>query len=149
MARLWAALLLLAAVFAMHGIQCMATGSALEHGSTSLGAAASVGAAAASVHVGPVADAMPDHGRVAATHGAGDAGTTGASGLPAPWHDAHALAVCLAVLLAGLTFLGASALRRGVAVPLVRGSPTSARWPTGWARQPRPPDLSALCLLRI
>ncbi len=149
MARLWAALLLLAAVFAMHGVQCMAAGSALDHGSTSLGAVASVGAPATAVHVGGVAEARPDHGLVAAAHGAEDVGATGSTGGSAPWHDAHVLAVCLAVLLAGLTILGASALRRGGAVPLVRGSPMSARWPTGWARQPRPPDLSALCLLRI
>ncbi|WP_407062152.1 hypothetical protein [Blastococcus montanus] len=149
MARLWAALLLLAAVFAMHGVQCVATGWTLEHGSPSFGPAASVGASASSAHVGAVGDAMPDHGHVPDTHGAGDAGATGSSGLPAPWHDAHVLAVCLAVLLAGLTSLGALVLRRGLAVPLVRGSPTPCRWPRGWSRQPRPPALSALCLLRI
>ncbi|WP_407937435.1 DUF6153 family protein [Modestobacter caceresii] len=148
-ARLWAALLLLAAVFAMHGIQCAAAGSALAHGSTSLSAAASVDVSAASVHLGPVAGAMPDHRRVAATRGAADADATGSSGLPAPWHDAHLLAVCLAVLLAGLTVLAAVVLRRGSALPPARGSPTPSRWPTGWSRQPRPPTLSALCLLRI
>lgn len=149
MARLWAALLLLAAVFAMHGIQCAAAGSAPEHGFTSLGEAASVGVPVASIHVGPVADAMPDHGHGAATQMADADGATGSSGLPAPWHDAHLLAVCLAVLLAGLMALGAVVLRRGVAIPPVRGSPTPSRWPTGWSRQPRPPTLSALCLLRI
>ncbi|WP_442928877.1 DUF6153 family protein [Modestobacter sp. VKM Ac-2980] len=148
-ARLWAALLLLAAVFAMHGIQCAAAGSALEDGSTSLSAAASVDVPAASVHLGPVAGAMPDHGHGAATPEADADGATGSSGLPAPWHDAHLLAVCLAVLLAGLMVLRAVVLRRGVAIPPVRGSPTPSRWPTGWSRQPRPPTLSALCLLRI
>ncbi|WP_442929297.1 DUF6153 family protein [Modestobacter sp. VKM Ac-2978] len=148
-ARLWAALLLLAAVFAMHGVQCVAAGSAQRHGSTSVGAAAAVGVPAASVHLGPVAGAMPDHGHGAATPEADADGATGSSGLPAPWHDAHVLAVCLAVLLAGLMVLRAVVLRRGVAIPPVRGSPTPSRWPTGWSRQPRPPTLSALCLLRI
>lgn len=149
MARLGAALLLLAAVFAVHGIQCVAAGSALEHGSTSLGRAASVGVPAAAVHVGAVADAIPDDLHAAGTHGSGDAGATGSSGLPSPWRDAHVLAVCLAVLLAGLTILSPWALGRGVAVSLVRGSPPSSRWPSGWSRPPRPPALSALCLLRI
>lgn len=149
MARLWAALLLLAAVFAVHGMQCVAAGPVFEHGSTSLGVAAPVGVPAGSVHVGHVADAMPDHGHAAATPGGADADVTGSSGPLAPWHDAHLLAVCLVVLLAGLTVLGAVVLRRGGAVPPVRGSPTPSRWPTGWSRQPRPPTLSALCLLRI
>jgi hypothetical protein len=154
-ARLWTALLMLAAVFSMHGLQCTAGDSAVEHVSTPLGAAASVGAPAAAIHVGTVAAAISDPWRVAATHGARDAASTGSTGLPAPQapqapgHDAHVWAVCLAVLLAGLTILGAVALLRGMAVPLIRGSPTPSRWLTGWSRQPRPPDLSVLCLLRI
>ncbi|WP_431521209.1 DUF6153 family protein [Blastococcus capsensis] len=148
-ARLWTALLLLAAVFAMHGVRCVAAEPALAHGSTSLDAVASIGAPAAAIHVGAVTAEKPAHSHAAATHGSRDVAATVSTDLPAPWHDAHVLAMCLAVLLAGLTILGALTRVRGMAIPLVRGSPPPRRWLTGWVRQPRPPDLSALCLLRI
>lgn len=149
MARLWTALLLLAAVLAVHGVQCVAADPSLVRESTTLGAVASVGAPGAAIHGGVVAATMPDHSHAAGADVARDAAATGSTGLPAPWHDAHVLALCLAVLLAGLTVLGASALFRGMVVPLVRGSPGPGRRLTGWARHPRPPDLSVLCLLRI
>jgi hypothetical protein len=146
--RLWTALLLLAAVFAMHGLQCVASDPAMEHGSSSLAAVPSVvGGHAAAVHL--AAAGMPDHVDVAAAAGVRDAAATASTGLPSPWHDAHALAVCLAVLLAGLTILGAVARLRGRAIPLVRGSPRRGRRFAAWPLRARPPDLAILCLLRI
>ena len=148
-ARLWTALLLLAAVFAMHGVQCVAADPALAHGSTSLLAVASSGAPVAAVHVRAVAAEEPRHSHGAAAHGAEEVAATGSTGPPAPWHDAHIVAVCLAVLLAGLTVLGAVRRLRAMAVPPVRGSPPSRRCLSRAAMQHRPPDLFALCLLRI
>ncbi|MCZ2818538.1 DUF6153 family protein [Modestobacter sp. VKM Ac-2984] len=144
MRRVWTALLLLAAVFGVHGVQCTTVGPSLEHASVThaLTASADVPAAAAQV---AVAAAMPGHHH-AAPQGADEAGVTGSL---APWHDGHVLAVCLAVLLAGLTVVGALARLRGLAARLVRGSPSSPHRTTGWSWQPRPPDLAELCLLRI
>ena len=146
-ARLWTALLL-AAVFSMHGLQCGAADSPWEHGSTSLGAAASVGVPVAAIQT-VVSAGVPDHSHVGPMHGVRDAGASGSTSLPSPWQDAHVLVVCLAVLLVGLTIRGASARIRGMAIPFVRGPPGPCRWSTGLSRQPRPPDLSLLCLLRI
>ena len=146
--RLWTALLLLAAVFAMHGVQCVASDPAVEHGSSSLAAVSAVGGRAAAVHL-TAAAGMPDHFGVATAGGVRDAAPTPSSGLPAPWHDAHVLAVCLAVLLGGLTILSAVARLRGRAIPLVRGSPRRRCRFAAWSVRPRPPDLSVLCLLRI
>ncbi|MCZ2805027.1 DUF6153 family protein [Modestobacter sp. VKM Ac-2983] len=142
--RVWTALLLLAAVFGVHGVQCMAVDPALEHASVAHALTASVDVPAPVGQVAVVA-ALPGH-HSAAPQGAGEAGATGSLD---SWHDGHALAVCLAVLLAGLTVAGTLVRLRGTVVRLVRGSLSSPRWTTGWSRQPRPPDLSVLCLLRI
>ncbi|WP_347059851.1 DUF6153 family protein [Blastococcus sp. HT6-30] len=146
--RLWTALLLLAAVFAMHGVQCVASDPDMEHWSSSLAAVSSVGGHTAAVHL-TAAAGTPDRSDVAAADGVRDAAATASTGLPAPWHDAHVLAVCLAVLLAGVIVLGAVARLRGRAIPLVRGSPRRGRRFTAWSLRPRSPDLSVLCLLRI
>ena len=145
--RLWTALLLLAAVFAVHGVQCVASDPSMEHGSSSPAAVASIGDHAAAVHL--AAAGMPGHFEVAAAGGVRDAAATASTGLPAPWHDAHVLTVCLAALLAGVTVLGAVAPLRGWAIPLVRGSPRRGHRFAAWSLRPRPPDLSVLCLLRI
>ncbi len=146
--RLWTALLLLAAVFAMHGVQCVTSDPAMEHGSWSHAAAPSVLVHAAAVHLA-AAEVPPGHAEVAAVGGVRDAAATASTGLPAPWHGAHVLAVCLAVLLAGLTVLGAMASLRGRVIPLVRRSPRCGHRFAAWSLRPRPPDLSVLCLLRI
>jgi hypothetical protein len=144
--RLWTALLLLAAVFAMHGVQCVTSDSAMEHGSASLATVSSVGGHAAAVQL---AAGMLGHFDAAAVGDVPDAAAIASTGLPEPWHDAHVLAVCLAVLLAGLTVLGAVARLRGRAILLVRGPPRPGRRFAAWSLRPRPPDLSVLCLLRI
>ncbi|MCZ2839775.1 hypothetical protein [Modestobacter sp. VKM Ac-2985] len=146
MPRVWTALLLLAAVFGVHGVQCTMPDPTLGHESVTVAPTASVDVPAAAA-AGPivVAAAMRGHQHAAlpGTGGAGDPGSL------APWHDGHVLAFCLAALLAGLTVMGASSRLRGLAVRLAGGRPTSPHCTTGWSRQPRPPDLAALCLLRI
>lgn len=144
--RLWTALLLLAAVFAMHGVQCATSDSVVQHGSSSLSATSSVGGHVAAAGL-TAAAGMLDHSDLTAAGGARDAAAS--TGLPAPWHDAHVLAVCLAVLLAGLTVLRAVARFRGRAILVVRGPPRHGRRFAAWSLRPRPPDLSVLCLLRI
>ena len=141
--RLWATLLLLAAVFATHGVQCVTSDSAMEHGSPSLAAVPSVVGHPAAVHLADGTE-MPRHSDAAAADGGRDAAVT-----LLPWHDAYVLIVCLAILLAGLTVLGAGAHFRGRAVPPVRGSPGRGHRFAAWSLWPRPPDLSVLCLLRI
>ena len=140
--RMWI-LSLLAAVFLMHSI-----------------ASADPGAGR-----GPTAG----HGSSAAS-GPGTPQTSGASELPSPesWVGPaaamvdpvlpgvpmddvapHFLAVCLAVLLAGLGWLMSRGKAPSVATPVVRFAAPRPRLDMGWVRPPRPPDLSALCILRI
>lgn len=150
--RLWV-LLVLAAVFSMHGLQCLAGNSALDHNAVPALAASSVGDASTTTHAAGVIAAAASPGTTAAHAALELAAAFSPANLLVshpPAHDPHLLsAVCLAVLLTGLTILTAVALRRWVAVQFVRGSPSISRSLTGWPIQPRPPDLSALCLLRI
>jgi hypothetical protein len=152
-ARLWTALLMLAAVFAMHGVQCTA-------------AADTAGTAGTTAHVGSVAmtalspghahaaaaAASPDDPMLSQSAATGTEGTAGAlaeAGHGSAPHDAaaHLWAVCLAVLAAALA---------GVLTALVPRSVRLTAPALGYVRArlrspalPRPPDLSALCLLRI
>ncbi|MGY2080631.1 hypothetical protein [Modestobacter sp. SYSU DS0657] len=161
-ARGWTALLLLAAVFAMHGLQCTAAGTehAAGHGTAAV-AAAPTGLLEGGLHTGAVSLAPQAHssvhdgehgsvhlsatmvaatpvaGLLAADHGSAPAGAVG-----------HLWALCLAVLAAGLAVLLALLLPRLLTL-----------LPAAWARLRmhasaglaplRPPDLHALCLLRI
>ncbi|MGY1725169.1 DUF6153 family protein [Blastococcus sp. SYSU DS0533] len=149
MARGWTALLL-AAVFAVHGLQCTAaaTDHPAEHGIAALAAipveplddgATSTGTDAHGATRGAfsaVAATAPLAGLLAADHGSAP---TGAGG--------HLWALCLAVLAAGLALL--LTLLPRLLAPL----------PAAWARLRthasiglaplRPPDLHSLCLLRI
>ena len=142
-------MLLLAAVFLGHGLQC---GSAAgDTGRPGVHPQASVVLAAGSGHVTPTA---AGHGpgvaataQPAAHHDATPAATAGR----APGHGhgppGHLWGVCLAVLAAGLAVLVALAADR----PL-RPVPRAA-WPAWlrdlrWPAPPRPPDLFALCVLR-
>jgi hypothetical protein len=159
-ARLWTALLMLAAVFAMHGMQCTAAAD-------SAGSAATTAHVTTTAHVGSVAMTAltPGHARpapgavsfddptpahttataiVAAVPALVDAGHSGA---PHDW-AAHLWTACLAVLAVALAVLLALLVPRLVQMgpPVLRNARTRAR---GWLTPPRPPDLSALCLLRI
>ncbi|SFF22331.1 DUF6153 family protein [Blastococcus tunisiensis] len=135
--RFWA-VLLLAAVFAMHGLQCAA-------GMLPAGGAHHTAPALAVAAVGPV-------GHVTAgaptPDGPEHLGTTEAArDTPSPAPSGHLEALCLAVAAAGL-----AVLLLALGLPS-RGVPLSPRWHRamrrpGWLRPPRPPDLHALCLLR-
>lgn len=145
------AMLVLAAVFSMHGLQCVSADVGGTHTGTHTdmahmraapaGAGGEVTVVAASVVTTVSADALTG-GKVAPG--------AKASSHPAPVHSgAHALAVCLGILLAGLAFLAA--------VLLIRRTPPGGRG-AGLVRArswwdsiqlPRPPDLASLCLLRI
>lgn len=153
-ARGWTALLLLAAVFAMHGVQCTSAGihhtaghsadpvaaapSALLAGGSHPGMGSPGPEARSSVHdTAAVVAAAPPAGLLAAD---GSSAPTGAGG--------HLWALCLAVLAAGLAALLVLLLPR----LLTRLPAAKARLrqhaSTGLAPL-RPPDLHSLCLLRI
>lgn len=162
-ARFIWALVLLAAVFCMHGLQCVTTHSSGSHGaptatsqspmdrpaaerdSTESVSAESVSAESVSIELvgaAPASTAITTSSSDVAPH----------DGKPMhrpPVHAAGLWAVCLAVLLAGVALLGASVLLRAAALPLLRGSPGRRSGPPRGLRLPRPPDLSVLCLLRI
>ncbi len=137
--RLWTALLLLAAVFTLHGLQC-AVG---DHTAGSPGAGGEQHAAVAALTLPAAA--------------AGHAPAPGSVMAAAPAHDApkrtpHSTGqlwtVCLAVLAAGLAALLALILPR--LVQLARSGLPRALADARRALMPlRPPDLSELCLLRI
>ena len=147
-ARRFCALLLLAAVFSMHGVQCVVADAEAGHGLTST-AHAWTGVVAAAPSAGAALDVL-DHGRSDAVQviaGLASIAATPVGGLPS--HGVTLWAVCLAVVLTGLVLLGAGLLIRRVPALVVRARAPSVLWHTGWSRLPRPPDLSALCLLRI
>ncbi|TFV67216.1 UNVERIFIED_ORG: hypothetical protein E4P37_03395 [Bacillus sp. AZ43] len=154
--RLWTALLLLSAVFAVHGVQCSAAvgDHAAGHGApaVTLQAAppdggghtamtATLGDHTAALTTGlgaAMTAAAPAVAMLTEGHGSGPAGAGG-----------HLWTLCLAVLAAGLAALLALLLPRSLT--LLRAARAGLRahlFPAGLAL-PRPPDLSALCLLRI
>jgi hypothetical protein len=135
-ARLWTALLLLAAVFALHGLQCTAD----AHAS---------GAARTTSVVAPAAPPAVDS-HVGASAAADDpaAVSDGRHGSPLHGSAGHLWTLCLAVLAAGIAVLLALLVPRlvGLVSPALRRVRTRT---VGWLAPLRPPDLSALCLLRI
>jgi hypothetical protein len=157
-ARLWTALLMLTAVFAMHGVQCAGAADSASsaattahvltaaHSSSFAMSALAPGEALSAVGAARVDDSMSAHTTTTTTVAAPafsvDAGHGSA---PHDW-AAHLWTACLAVLAAALAVLLALLVPR----PAQLGPPAlrSAR-ASGWLVPPRPPDLSALCLLRI
>jgi hypothetical protein len=136
------ALLILAAVFSMHGLQCLSVEPAGTHSGDHT-AMAATGAPAGDGHLMAVVSAE------AAPAAMGDPGSS--TSYPGPVHSAaHALAVCLAILLAGLAVL-AVLLSISRTAPPDRREAAIARARSWWAsiQLPRPPDLASLCLLRI
>ena len=145
--RLWV-LLLLAAVFCMHGLQCVGPDVDAGHGTGAAAHAVVYLAAPAPLvdstlaAVGHLVDGAPSDSGVLAA-----AAVLSQYGLPP--HGAAFWAVCLAVLLTGILALGVAALTGRAPARFIRAGTPSSLWHTGWSRIPRPPDLSALCLLRI
>ncbi len=152
-ARGWAALLLLAAVFLGHGLQCGSPSDGAAHAGPDRDIPTmSVTIAAAGVHLTATA---AGHGADSAasapptTH-SGTSPATTAGSAPGHWHGlpGHLWAVCLAVLAAGLAVLlvltGPRLLRQ-------RTPPAaSPSWLRGlsWPAPTRPPDPFCLCVLR-
>ena len=147
-ARRVCVLLLLAAVLSMHGVQCMAADVDAGHGMTG----ATHGQADLTQQDPSMDSVLTGGGHLMPAVVSGPvvlalAASTSHNGLPL--HGAAFGAVCLAVLLTGVIGLVAAALIGRTPATRVRARAPSSVWQTGWSRLPRPPDLSALCLLRI
>lgn len=143
------ALLLLGAVFSMHGIECAAADANAGHGTM-----ASAGPAIyEDAPSGPVDETLTTAGTQMSQALMPAASVAAAAALPhrdLPTHGAASWMVCLAALLTGAITLAAAALigREPASLLGSRAAPV-ALWHTGWSRLPRPPELAALCLLRI
>ena len=147
-------LLLLAAVFTMHGLQCAGADSGASsgaHGTVHTSAAAEpdpvlhlVGPGAAMASADDMAASPLAAAVTAATVGV----PLGADHDSSPHGAGHLWALCLAVLAAGLAALLLTLARRlpEIRLPLLRRAIEQA---SGWLSPPRPPDLHSLCLLRI
>ena len=141
MRRMWAALVALAAVFVLHGVQC--AGHDLS-GRPS-------GAATAQTFLGPATAGMhhsssPAGGSAAPVES--DRIGAGAADHRRPHPPPGDLeAICLAVLSAGLALLVALLLRPGAPPGRSRCHARAQRWVSGPALL-RPPDLFVLCVMR-
>ena len=164
-ARLWTALLVLAAVFALHGLQCTTAAGGPGHAATHAGHAPDAFSLAMTALTAGSPDAMVTAGialadpigavTIAGSAASGPAtpgaaatamAAVGQGGLP---HDgvAHLWTVCLAVLAAALAVLLAVLDPRSVQLTTPALGYARARLRS--VGPPRPPDLFALCLLRI
>lgn len=138
------ALLVLAAVFSMHGLQCVAgdpgnaqSDMASMDGTFSAGETGGTTALSATGHVSAGLGAVAVEAAATTSH--------------TPFHSAvHTLAVCVAILLAGFAVLGALLVLRRSA-RLSANGPVRIRARSWWTSTQllRPPDLASLCLLRI
>ncbi|WP_138758594.1 hypothetical protein [Modestobacter altitudinis] len=147
-ARLWTALVLLAGVFALHGVQCAGAATTAHAGVASMTAAAAAASGGAAPWAATAADGDGLH---AGDHPATLVSAAGAADPnhgSAP-HDAggHLWTICLAVLATGLAVLlvlaGHRPVRRGPAA-----LPRSLARVIGALVPPHPPDLHVLCVLR-
>ena len=138
MRGVWGALVAVAAVFLLNGAPCTGHDQRPETGQD----AATSLTAAASVHHSPLV------GGASASSPAAERGGPGSEGTQQPDRSTGELmAVCIAVLSAGLALLVPLLLRRE---PLSGQSwfrAYSQHW-TSAPALPRPPDLFALCVLR-
>jgi hypothetical protein len=143
--RLWTALLVLAGVFAVHGAQCTAAdgGHVATHPPTASIVLTALAPGHAAEAAGVTAPTDPAPGaHIATTATAGDRRPD------APHETAdHLWTLCLAVLAAALAALLAALLPRPAR--LTGPALIHARARLRSLAPPRPPDLSALCLLRI
>jgi hypothetical protein len=144
-------MLLLAAVFSMHGIACTADDHPIHAGR----------------HLDPasimaVADPVHDLGassRSAAAHGTATPGdgtsTLGAAVLLDDGSDRSSSvagdlwALCLGVVAAGIGLVSFVLARRRGRASLPHRSRSGRGWPAVRGSPPRPPSLSSLCVLRI
>jgi hypothetical protein len=149
--RLWTALLMLAAVFAMHGLQCT---SASAHSATAGPGPVPVALTAPTTPGGHPADAAVPHlpGPMADDRGVAGLPALAPAGVghgSTPHGSVERLwTLCLAVLASGVAVL---LVVFGARLGQLTQQPP---WRPGirglrWLSPPRPPDLSSLCLLRI
>ena len=142
--RLWV-LLLLAAIFSMHGAQYIAANAGLRHAEVAVAQHGTEDPRAAGSLSGSMAadDPLKQAGP--------SLGAKAMAGQPGPSHGvaAHVWSLCLGILYAVLVLLAAASLLGRVAASVPRGIASHLSMFRGWSRLPRPPDLSALCLLRI
>ena len=138
--RIWA-LLAVAAVLAMHGVQCMSGSVGSAH--------VTVAPAVPLTVLGGDSTAFPD-GRHQVAASGGDV-TTPFHAAPdgIPDHGPELWTICLAVVFAALALVSVATLLRGRTALLVRGPPPSLRGLRQHSRLFPAPDLSAFCLLRI
>lgn len=136
--RMWVVALLVA-VFSMHGVPSVAAA-----------ASPAFGAVATPHSVTAVARAPASSGmQSSAPEPVGTMASAQLQGHATPAHPSiHLWAACVAVLLAGMLLAGAAVLVRRLATRPEQRLAASPRWPSSWARPPRPPDLFSLCLLR-
>ena len=167
MGRLWTAVLVLVAIFTVHGAQCAGASHDIRahdmaaHGAATYGAGSSaVPAMAATAMAGAAMTAAAERhaglevrGHVAAAAAGADTSLEGASAVPSgsgsgpgSW-AAHLWTVCLAVLAAGLAVLLAVAARRLTLMATAALVAARSRVP-GWLLRAHPPDLHVLCVLR-
>ncbi|UOY00140.1 hypothetical protein [Blastococcus sp. PRF04-17] len=146
-------LLLLAAVFSVHGLQCAAADSGAMTGShgTVHTTPAEPGHVLHEAGPGPVmepADAMTAAAPAALVAGAVTGASLAGGHDSTPYGGGHLWALCLAVLAAGLAamLLVLTGRLGEFRLPCTRRA-TGGLW--AWLRPPRPPDLYSLCLMRI
>ncbi|MGY1838668.1 MULTISPECIES: hypothetical protein [unclassified Modestobacter] len=149
-ARLWTVLLVMAGVFAMHGLQC-ASAHDLGHGTgVHAGAVPATGATGDGHPVSTGGHAQAGHDPVGASMPAAGLTAPDVAGYEStPRSPTGQLwTLCLAVLAVGTAALRVLLAHRlgSVAVPVPARFLGRVR---SWAAPLRPPDLSALCLLRI
>lgn len=144
-------MLLLAAVFLGHGLQCgSGSGSSghARHGDDTAVVAAAFTAADPHLMSSDHSTGGPEIGATASSDDAVHTATVGSA--PGHWHGlpGHLWAVCLAVLAAGLAVMLAVLAPRllGLAPSVTARRPSSG---THWRTPLRPPDLSSLCVHRI
>ena len=148
--RLWA-LTLLAAVFVMHGVPFL--GGAGDHGGALIHQEVQGRSGTAdlmsglSMSPGSVLAASPV--MAAAAEQLTVLADDGGAGAPDDGMGSHLWAACLAVLLIGVVLLGAGVLARTRAASPFDGVRAAGLRLGQRALVERPPDLSALCLLRI
>ena len=140
-------LLLLVAVLSMHGLQYLSAGTGPSAPVTANADHALDTGAVTALVLAPVV-LSDDAATMVAREGAAATSAMANGALPGHGIPAHLWSLCLAVLLAGLTTFGAAVARRARAVP-ARAPASRTRETLSRTRLPRPPDLSALCLLRI
>lgn len=146
------ALLLLAAVFAMHGLQCAAADSGTSSGLH--GAVHAVAGTDPVLHLVGSSTGMTAPESVSAALGATLAAAAvvgpslGVDHDSSPHDSGHLWAVCLAILAAGLAamLLALAGRLPDFRLPHPRRA-TGGPW--AWLGPPRPPDLYSLCLMRI